>query len=153
MPRRAGCSWMESGRSFLGGLMGRPLPTRRAAAAALTIMGWSRTGPPPGPRTMPRTGPPASMLMPPREERVSGEESWIWPPCPPFPRPTMRAPADSPTGSPMVEGVVVSAFRFTPFFCNAHREEAVVDTVTRGGPYGYARTEDEKIVSARVDGD
>lgn len=116
LPFLEGWAWTESGKSFLGGLMGRPLPTLRPVLAA---MGWRRTGPP-GLLTRLIPGG-VSRLMPPMEEIVCMEVSWTWPPCPPFPRPTMCTgpdipTPDMPTVKPMVEGVVVSALRLTPFF-------------------------------------
>lgn len=70
-----GCGCTESGKSFLGGLMGRPLPTRRPVPA---IMGCSRTGPVVL-RTRPIPGG-VSRPMAPMEEMVWREASWTWPP-------------------------------------------------------------------------
>lgn len=124
-PFLEGWGWTESGKSFLGGLMGRPLPTLRPVPA---IIGWSRTGPP-GLLTSPIPGG-VSKLMLPIEETVCMDVSWIWPPCPPFPKPTMCGVPDMPTVvKPIVEGVVVSALRFTPFFYRKKKLEIVVITL------------------------
>lgn len=108
---------MESGKSFLGGLIGRPLTPLLAPPADLVPIMGMLPMPIPIPIPMPI---PWLRLRPwfmelwstPRDVRVSGE---LCPP--PIPRLMPLTPMVLMMGMATVVGVVVSAFLFTPFFC------------------------------------
>lgn len=108
---------MESGRSFFGGLMGRPLTPLLLPAVPLfpiIIPPWLISMPITIPGLIP-SGEPWSI---PREVSVSGESR-----PPPIPRPIPLTPMVPMMGMAMVVGVVVSAFLFTPFFCGGREED------------------------------
>lgn len=109
---------MESGKSFFGGLMGRPLTPLLPPAVFLPPI---ITIPIPMPKPIPMLIPMPWLrpwFMPrlevwstPRDVRVSGES------CPPpIPRLMPLTPMVLMMGMATVVGVVVSAFLFTPFF-------------------------------------